>query len=158
MASRRKGRGVDQKGRSKKGPPFVRLIHHFFDCPAYRSLKPGPRALLWELIRKYNGNNNGQISLGVREAVEKINIKDKDTVGRYFKELEVKGFIRATKRGGFNVKVPSASRATEWCLTWQRLNDHPPTNDFLKWKDNEIHGPDDPLASPDRPDTDPDIG
>lgn len=130
----RKGQGADQTGRSTKSPPFVMLRNYVFDCPAYRSLKPGPRALLFELVRRYDGSNNGRIGLGARGACVAVNIADKDTAVRYFDELQDHGFIRPTKLGAFNMKVPGASRATEWRLTWLPSGNDLPTKEFMKWK------------------------
>ena len=93
------------------------LKHWIFDCPAYRSLKPGPRAVLWELIRRYNGTNNGRIAYGARDMARAVQVADRQTIASYERELESKGFIRAVRRGGFSVKV-SDRRVTEWALTW----------------------------------------
>lgn len=134
MDSRRGGRGVNAKGRSKRSSPFVKLPHYVLKSDAYRSLKPGPVALLVQIVLRYNGSNNGQIALGRREACEAINISDKDTASKYFRELDEKGFIKATKQGAFNMKDPSARRATEWAITWERLNEKPPTKEFMKWR------------------------
>lgn len=132
MARKRGGRGVDATGRSKRSPRFVMLPHYLLRSEAYRSLKPGPVALLVQIVLRYNGSNNGLIGLGRREACEAISISDKDTASKYFRELEEKGFIKATKHGAFNMKDPSARRATEWALTWERLNEQPPTKEFMK--------------------------
>ncbi|MXO57942.1 hypothetical protein GRI89_00065 [Altererythrobacter salegens] len=128
------GRGVRSNGRSKRSGPFVRIPNFVFDSPAYRSLKPGPRALLSEIIRRYNGSNNGHIGLGVREACAALNMKDKDTVNGFFKELVGKGFIVCVRSGGFNMKDPSSRRASEWRITWERAADEPPTKEFMRWK------------------------
>lgn len=131
------GRGVLANGRSERSDAFIRIPNYIFDCPAYRSLKPGPRALLCELIRRYNGRNNGKIGLGRREACAALNMTDKDTMSRYFQELETKGFIACTKAGGFNMKDPSSRRASEWRLTWERYNEKLPTKEFMRWKTQE---------------------
>lgn len=114
------------------------LNNYVFDCPAYRTMKPGPRALLWELIRRHNGNNNGVIGLGVRDAATLLNV-GKDAAGRYFRELIERGFIVPARPGGFNIKDPESRRATEWRMTWERCRDQSPTKDFMNW--SKIHGP-----------------
>lgn len=144
MADQRRRRKPLPNGRSATAKPFVMLPWFVFDSPAYRSLKPGPRALLWELIRKHNGLNNGQIGLGVREACELLSMSDKDTVSRYFKELEEKGLIRTTRHGGFNMKDPRARRATEWALTWERVGTASATKEFQEWTKLKKYGPEDP--------------
>lgn len=127
-----KKRKINRKGRNE--PTFSRLPHWVQDSVAYRSLKPGPRALLMELIRRYNGRNNGQIIMSARQACSAINISDKDTALRYLNQLREVGLIKSTKLGGFNMKDATASRATEWALTWERVNEKLPTREFMGWK------------------------
>jgi len=109
------------------------LENYIFDSSAYRTLKPGPRALLWEIIRRFNGSNNGQIGLGVREAAKSLSVS-KDTASSYFLTLIEHGFIRSTHPGGFNMKDPSSRRATEWRLTWKPTDSITPTKDFLAFE------------------------
>ena len=81
----------------KKGSGrFIQLEHWFYDCPAWQSLKPGPRNLYIELKRHFNGCKNGHIFLSQRNAGAALNI-GRDTVGRYFVELEVRRFITKTE-------------------------------------------------------------
>lgn len=109
--------------------PFVMLPRYLFDCPAYRSLRPVSRALLFEVIRRFDGSNNGYIGLGYREAGDACGI-NKDTAQKAFDELRGKGFLRPRRMGGFNMKDPSANRATEWRLTWFKAGNEKPTHDY----------------------------
>jgi hypothetical protein len=115
------------------------LPHWAFDCPAYRTLKPGPRALLWELIRRYNGTNNGRIGFSQRDMSVAIAIADRETVAGYVRELERRGFIVASRRAGFNVKVADR-RASEWVLTWFKVGEAPPSKPFMSWRPDENGG------------------
>lgn len=116
------------------------MLHNWvFDSPAYRSLKPGPRAVLWELIRRYNGSNNGRIAYGARDMARALSVTDRQTIATYERELEAKGFIKAVRRGGFSVKV-SDRRVTEWALTWEKIGDDLPTKEFARWRPIEIGG------------------
>jgi hypothetical protein len=124
---------LTKKGRRANGPPFIQLFQWMYDSPAFRSLRPGPRAVILALLRRYNGNNNGSIALGVRDAAIDCGVRDKDTVAGYFAELERKGFIVATRRGAFHLKDPTGSRATEWRLTWLDALGVKATKEFLKW-------------------------
>src|SRR3982751_1271120 len=108
-------RKMNAKGRSVGTRPFVMLPQWAFDSPAYRCLRPGPRALLWEMIRRHNGGNNGRIGFSQRDMAAAMNVADRETVAAYVRELEAKGFVKAMRRGGFSVKV-SDRRATEWAL------------------------------------------
>lgn len=134
-----------RNGRSTGAQPFVMLGYWTFDCAAFRSLKPGPRAVLWELIRRHNGANNGRIGFSQRDMAAAINVSDRETVAAYVRELEAKGFIKAMRRGGFNVKV-SDRRATEWALTWIKIGDDLPTKEFARWRPSEIDGTEKPAS------------
>lgn len=139
-SGRATGRKPNATGRSKGAPPFVMLPQWAFDCPAFRSLRPGPRALLWEFIRRFNGTNNGRIGFGQRDMAVAINIKDRETVATYVRELEEKGFVRATRRSGFNLKSPNDRRATEWALTFHSVGDETATKEFMRWLPSIFHG------------------
>jgi hypothetical protein len=136
-------RKINAKGRSTGTQPFVMLSHWAFDCVAYRTLKPGPRALLWELIRRHNGENNGKIGFSQRYMASAICVADRETIAAYVRELEARGFIKAMRRGGFNLKVADR-RATEWALTWLKIGDELPTKEFMRWRPNQINGTEKP--------------
>lgn len=137
MSRRRKpGRRIGHDGRSKLSAPFVMLPHYVMDSTAYRSLKPGPRALLLELIRRFNGFNNGRIGLGLREACASLSMTDQESVGRYFAALVERGFIVCTKDAGFNMKSPIDRTAREWRLTWEPAEGLRPTKEFIDWGRN----------------------
>jgi len=53
-------------GRSKR--KFLQLYTNIKRSRAYHGLNSYARSLLFELIDRYNGCNNGMIGLGVREA------------------------------------------------------------------------------------------
>lgn len=140
-----RGRRANAKGRSTGPAPFLMLPQWAFDSPAYRTLKPGPRALLWELIRRFNGTNNGHIVFSQRDMAVAINVTDRETVALYVRELESRGLIVASRRGGFNVKVADR-RASEWALTWLPVGDVPATKAFMRWYSGKIGGTEKPAA------------
>ena len=100
------------------------------DTEAWRALNPACRALYLELVRRYNGHNNGEISLSVREAARLLHIA-KDTATKALKELEDKGFIKRNVCGSFNWKL---KHATTWILTEHDLGDEPATKEFASWR------------------------
>ena len=105
---------------------------------AWRSLSPQCRALYVELAQRYNGSNNGEISMSVREAARLVNIA-KDTATKCFRELEAKGFIRRNQCGSFNYKL---RHATTWTLTEHDLDGQTATKDFMRWRqENSEAGP-----------------
>ncbi len=127
---RQRGRGHNAKGRSKKGDRFVKLNHWMMASAAWCSLGPPPRALYVELARRYNGHNNGEISLSVREAARLLHIA-KDTASKAFWELEAKGFVKRHVCGSFNWKL---KHATTWILTAYEFGDEPATKEFARWR------------------------
>lgn len=122
---------MNAKGRNPPRELFVQLPNFVVDSAAFCSLKALPQALLIHIIRRHNGRNNGAIALGHRDAARLCNV-NKDTIKRAFDELEAKGFIRPSRKGGFNMKDPTASRATEWRITWLDT-EAKPTYDFKQW-------------------------
>ncbi len=125
-----------RNGRSKfpPGERFVQLHYWFLECPAWRSLKPDRKAVYLELAYRFNGRNNGEIALSIRDAARLCNIA-KDTAMKALRELEAKGFIAIEKPGGFDYK---RQHATEYRLTAQKFGDQQATKDFMRWKPENL--------------------
>jgi hypothetical protein len=87
--------------------------------------------VLIEIMRRYDGTNNGRIGLGVREASELCRI-NKDTAAQSFRRLGERGFIECGQQGSFDYK---ARHAAEWRLTWLKCDRTGalPSKAFLKW-------------------------
>jgi hypothetical protein len=119
---------VTRKGRTRT-QPFVMLDHRLIDSPAWINLGGTAAKLLTHLARLYNGSNNGELFLSERSAAEAIGV-GKRAAALAFDELEAVGFIRATQRGSFSIKV---RMATSWRLTF-----HPAggaaTHDYRDWR------------------------
>ena len=134
------GRGLDKKGRSKSGPTFSPLFHFMMETPAWRNLTTQERIAYVEVLRRYNGSNNGRIVASVRQVAEGANI-NKDTAGRCLQRLQDLGFLELVTPGGFSRKNRHAS---EWRLTAHRCDrtERPGSKSFLKWRpENSEHGP-----------------
>ena len=134
----------DRTGRAKRrrrhdGPNFIQLYRYMLDCPAYVSLSPWARAALIEVIRGYNGSNNGKIILSVRTLADRLGCH-RDTACDALQELIDKGFIAPRIKGAFSVKF---RRATEWRLNDRRCDATGvrQSQAFLKWQ-----GPEQPTA------------
>lgn len=128
----------NSKGRSNSDARHVRLYHWLMNSEAWNSLTPQARSVYIELERRHNGSNNGEIRLSVREAAQKCRIS-KDTAARALRELQEKGFLHVGTPGAFSCKL---KRSTEWILTQHKLCGDPPTQDFMRWRaDNLKHGP-----------------
>jgi hypothetical protein len=111
-AKQRRMRGL--RGGSNR--QFLQLYRNVKRSTAYHSLSSYARSLLFELIDRYNGCNNGMIGLGVREAAYESGCCI-GTVSTAMRELDDAGLARPTKVGAWRGK-----RATEWRLMWLRCD------------------------------------
>lgn len=75
-----------------------RLRHDLILSPAFRSLSYAARSLFLELFARYNGFNNGSISLTYTELTQ-FGVAPA-TAKKGFSELEENGFIKKTIQGG----------------------------------------------------------
>ncbi len=118
---------MNRKGRSKTGGKFVKLGDGLAASPAFRSLS-GPAVKYYiELRRRYNGSNNGDLSLSLDEAKRLLHM-GKATAGRARQELQDKGLIRMTKCGGFHQRL-----AATWALTDERTINRQPSYAYKEW-------------------------
>ena len=111
-AKQRRMRGFG--GRSKRR--FLQLYTNVKRSTAFHGLSSYSRSLLFELIDRYNGCNNGLIGLGVREAAYELGCCN-GTISNAMRELDDVGLARPTKVGAWRGK-----RATEWRLMWLRCD------------------------------------
>ena len=105
------------------------LFRYMQDSQAWKSLGAIPRAVYLDIAKRYFGTNNGRVGYSIRCAVAELHI-GMATAKRALDDLQDRGFIVATKRGAFNVKVRHAS---EWRLTQYPCNNDLPTKDFMQW-------------------------
>jgi len=122
---------------NKRQERHVRLYHELLDSAAYLALTCPARCLLVELLKLYNGKNNGHIALGMREAAERLGC-NKDTVPYRFDELRAKGLIRLATPGWFSSK---GRHASEWIITCADYDGEPATRDYLTWQGQDFEIP-----------------
>lgn len=101
---------------------------------AWRSLGGSALKVYMELRTRYNGSNNGQLILSIRDASNALGL-GKATVKRAYDELQDKGFIKLRQPGRFYGR-----HAAEWELTDQSFNGRPPTNEWQTWAPPEKAG------------------
>jgi hypothetical protein len=136
--SRRKS---EDKGRL---PPFVPVFISTMETPAWKALSMGARILYLQLKRHhFSGikNNNGKIYLSQRNATEEMGSGNRDSVRRWFAELEHFGFIVKTSAGSLG--VDGKGKAPQWRLTElpAPTNDQPlATRDYEKWDGRPFNG------------------
>jgi len=110
------------------------------DCPAWRKASCGARVLYMHHLKRrwsFKQRNNGRIYLSGRDAEEEIGC-GRDSIERWYRELQHYGFIVMTDPGGLGVEGKGKAphfRLTEaeWPggrsgNTWML-----PTKDYLKW-------------------------
>jgi hypothetical protein len=71
-----------------------------------------------ELLSMFNGRNNGQIFLSLRDATDRLGYSDWRPAAAAFEELERAGLITMTVAAYFDIKTGKHSRARAWRLNW----------------------------------------
>jgi hypothetical protein len=120
--------------------PFIPLDQEVMRAPAWRATSYGARILYIHLKRRWSfkQRNNGRIFLSQRDAQEEMGGSCRDSISRWFRELQHYGFIVMTSAGGLGVN--GRGKAPHWRLTeleapggrngdtWML-----PTKDFNRW-------------------------
>jgi hypothetical protein len=124
---KRRGRKTNRTGRNTE--------HQYWNFPyvmsksvAFRLLSGPAAKVLIELRSRYNGFNNGRISLSLDEAATLLAMS-KSTAKRALEELVKVGFIRLAKQGVFYGR-----KASEWRLTFEVAEGHPAPHDWKQWQ------------------------
>lgn len=138
-------KGHDRKGRDFYTDRYTRLYTYMLKSPAWNSLDPFEKCTLIAIKRRYNGFNNGAISMSIREICDEVgcgNMKAQKSI----KILKERGFIKAEQTGSFHWKTrhdgTKAPRATTWILT-DESQDLPlkvlggATKEFMKWRPDD---------------------
>src|SRR5262249_41614579 len=120
--------------------PFVPIDQEMMRSPAWRATSFGARWLYMHLKSRWSfkQRNNGHIFLSHRDAEEEMGCGHRDSISRWFRELQHYGFIVMTDPGGLGVN--GKRKAPHWRLTeaeWPGgCNGNTwmlPTKDYLKW-------------------------
>jgi hypothetical protein len=129
--------GKTKRRKRGHGPTFIQMFHWMVDLPAWHSLSPRAVVAYLELARRYNGTNNGNLHLSVRELAEAWNWSQ-GTASYAIKELVEKGFIEITRASGFNVK-DRKRQAAEYRLTifFCDRTQQSASKAFTKWRPPE---------------------
>jgi hypothetical protein len=128
--------------RADKGrlAPFVPVDKEMMDSPAWRATSYGARWLYMHLKRRWSfkQRNNGRLFLSQRGAQKEMGIACRDSISRWFRELQHYGFIIMTNPGGLG--VDGKGKAPHWRLTeveWPGGRNGStwmlPTKEYLKW-------------------------
>ena len=112
---------------------FTAVMLYVVDTDAWRALGTASHSLFLLLNLEWNGpnyNNNGKITLSVRQAAERMGVS-RDTAARAFQDLQAKGFIIVTKGGSLGVE--GHGRCPEYEITCIQMPHRDKSNSFLKW-------------------------
>lgn len=127
----RKGRKANKTGRSDGGDQFVAIPYPMARSAAWRSLS-GSAIKVWvELRSRYNGGNNGKLTLSLDEAARLLGL-GKATVSRALDELTAKGFIELRVRGHWYGR-----KATEYSVTDRSCQGVHASNAWRTWSPSD---------------------
>jgi hypothetical protein len=120
--------------RRAKDAKHVRLYLYMLKTAAWGSLGCDAKCLLIELMALYNGTNNGELFLSVREAAKRLNASTRRATAA-FAELLDRGFIVTTRKGS-RTRRGEERLATCWRLTEfdDDLTRRQPTKEFIAWR------------------------
>ena len=125
------GRTARRRKKGRGTPPFIQIFKYMLETPAWLSLPVIARAAYLHLAARYNGSNNGKISLSARVLAKELGCAP-GTAARALIKLDDAGFIRPTSIGQFKLRNRKAS---EYHLTTFRCDEtgEAATKDFQQW-------------------------
>lgn len=126
MPKRRK-RKTNATGRNEGDGQYLPISYKMAQSKAFRSLTGSTLKVWIELRARYNGSNNGRVSLSLRDAASLLGMSQ-TTAQRAYSELELKGLIKRRKRGSWYGR-----KAAEYILTDQKYDGQPATRDWQNW-------------------------
>ena len=91
------------------------IPHVVLDSTAFKGASHPAKALLFDLIRQHNGNNNGHLHLSF-SWLAKRGWNSRDVIQRARSELIERGLLIQTRQGGLNIG-PS-----RFALTWLHIS------------------------------------
>lgn len=120
---------------------WTQMLRNTMETPAWRALTTTGQALYPWLKLEWKGakfNNNGKISLSVRDAAHRLGCNMK-TAARAFHDLQAKGFLLLTSHGRMGVEgkgapptyeitelaMPGEQSGKKLFLHWQEGHDFP---------------------------------
>lgn len=135
MARTRSG----MKGRRDVGR-YYQVLHSVADTAAYCSLSAHAQKLWHDLLLQYYGRNNGHIAAILTQLAKRG--WTNGTLYRALDELQIKGFIVKTRKGGIGAmkKICSLYRFTHLPTSTNPeigIRESGPTNDYKNWKPEE---------------------
>jgi hypothetical protein len=103
----------------------LHIEHRVLESPAYQRLSNTAKCVLPEMMRRFDGNNNGALRFGGEDGAA-AGFPPRMTE-RALKQLETERFIVETAPA-----IPQQGRRRAWRLTMYRVGRKAPTMDFLQ--------------------------
>lgn len=124
----RKRRKVNATGRNEGEGQYAPLSYQLLQSPAWRGMTGAGVKLYLEIRSRFNGANNGKISLSWDEAARLLHV-GKATIQRAIAEIDTRGFAKMTKAGQWHGR-----QATLWRVTDRPCDGHLATHDWKAWR------------------------
>lgn len=122
------------KSKRQKEGQYAPLPYALLKSDAWRSLSGAAVRVFLELHTRFNGSNNGKLTLSYAEAAEALGM-GKATVQRAYGELVDRGLVALEKEGNWYHR-----QAHEWRLTIKPMQGvkgkTPPTHDWRAYKES----------------------
>lgn len=122
--------------------PFVKLPKDMLESPAWMDLSLRARDLFVRLDKKYNGKNNGDLSMPLSELKRDNELSSPTSLRKALDELWSHGFIRQTREGSFG----STRVCNLWALTTRPVDENreksikgmdKPPHDWRDWRPDQ---------------------
>ena len=120
--------GIDKTGRSSGEGQYFKMSYRMAQSDAIRSLSGSALKVFIELRCRFNGRNNGKMTLSMDEASRLLHMS-KSTVLDALDQLIDRGLVKRTKLGEW-----MGRRASEYAVTDKSLDGVPPTNEWNNWQ------------------------
>jgi hypothetical protein len=109
------GRNPDATGSEDRTIILRRSLWH---SPHIAAASGASRALVVELQSMFNGKNNGELFLSVRDAADRLGFTDLEAAQNAINELEALALVSVTIDGTFAMKAGETSKARAFRLNW----------------------------------------
>lgn len=128
---------TNRQGRTERGEHFAPMNRALMEEPAWRALTPVAQALYPWLKLEWRGpkaNNNGRISLSVRQAADCLGVGI-NTAARAFHELQAKGLIVVKSHAQLGIKGQATSPEYELTELAMPGGGERPRKLYVDWRD-----------------------
>jgi len=122
------GRRVARNGRSEYLEPYAKFDCSFVRSAVFRSLSGSAVKVFMEIRCRFNGGNNGKLTLSLEEGARLLGL-GKATVSRALAELQEKGLLTCTKRGQWYGR-----QASTWAVTLLPVDGNLATHEYKHWR------------------------